>query len=375
MSFSAPIWLAALGLIPLAIAASIAARRRTKRYAVRFPAITTLQLAAAGAGSSWRRRLPPAFALAAIAALALALARPHVSYSAAVNQASIMLVTDHSGSMAANDVKPTRLVAAEQAADTFINRLPSSVLVGAIAFSDAPDAVQSPQANHAVAQAIIDGQVANGATATGDALALALQLLRGSDPKHPPSAIVLLSDGAANAGVNVTTVAEEAAREKIPIDTVALGTPNGVLQSPDPFTAPVAVPPDPQLMQQIAQLSGGRSFNAQSADAAQLDLQAARRPARERHAQARGHGRVRHRRPGVPAAGGSGLDPLVGSASLDLDHVQQQRGDDRDDQHDHRGREMQQAVALAAEVRWRVGRVAHHERRTARGHRVVTFQP
>jgi Ca-activated chloride channel homolog len=266
MSFSAPLWLAALALIPLAIAASIAARRRARRYAVRFPALPTLQAAAAGAGGSWRRRLPPAFALAAIAALALALARPHVSYSAAVNQGSIMLVTDHSGSMAATDVKPTRLAAAEQAADTFINRLPSNVLVGAIAFSDSPDAVQSPQANHAAARAIIDEQSPNGATATGDALQLALQLLRGADPKHPPSAIVLLSDGAANSGVDVSTVAREAARDKIPIDTVALGTPDGVLQNPDPFGSPVAVPPDPQLMQEIAHLSGGRSFNAQSAD-------------------------------------------------------------------------------------------------------------
>jgi Ca-activated chloride channel family protein len=77
---------------------------------------------------------------------------------------------------------------------------------------------------------------------------------------------VLLSDGAANAGIDVTTVAREAAQEKIPIDTVALGTPNGVLPSPDPYQPPTPVPPDPQLMQEIAQLSGGRSFNAQTAD-------------------------------------------------------------------------------------------------------------
>jgi Ca-activated chloride channel family protein len=265
MSFAAPVWLGALALIPIAMAASIAARRRAKRYAVRFPAVSTLQLAA-GAGGSWRRHLPTAFALAAIAALALALARPHVSYSAAVNEASVMLVTDHSGSMAATDVQPTRLAAAERAADTFIDRLPAKVLVGAVAFSDSPDAVQAPQANHAPARAIIDGQTANGATATGDALELALQLLRGANPKHPPSAIVLLSDGAANAGLDVSTVAREAARDKIPIDTVALGTPNGVLASPDPLQPSVPVPPDPQLMQQIAELSGGRSFNAQSAD-------------------------------------------------------------------------------------------------------------
>jgi Ca-activated chloride channel family protein len=95
---------------------------------------------------------------------------------------------------------------------------------------------------------------------------LALQLLKGSNAKHPPSAVVLLSDGSANAGVDVSTVAREAARDKIPIDTVALGTPDGTLPSQVPFGPPIAVPPDPELMQQIAALSGGRSFNAESAD-------------------------------------------------------------------------------------------------------------
>jgi Ca-activated chloride channel family protein len=267
MSFASPIWLAALALVPLALGASRVARRRARRYAVRFPAVSTLQLAAGGGlGRSWRRRLPGAFALAAIAALALALARPEVSHSVPIGRASVMLVTDHSGSMAATDVQPTRLAAAERAADTFIDQLPASVLVGAVAFGSSPDGVQAPVANHAAARAIIDGQTAGGATATGDALQLALQLLHAGDPKHPPSAIVLLSDGAANAGVDVATVARQAAQDKVPIYTVALGTPGGTLQNPEPFAPPIAVPPDPQLMQEIAQLSGGRSFNAQTAD-------------------------------------------------------------------------------------------------------------
>jgi Ca-activated chloride channel homolog len=265
MSFASPLWLGALALIPIAIAAQVAARRRARRYAVRFTAVSTLRLAAAGA-SSWMRHLPAAFALAAIAALALALARPHVSYSAPVGQASVMLVTDHSGSMAATDVQPTRLAAAERAANTFIDQLPGNVLVGAVAFSDSPDAAQAPVANHDAPRAVINAQSASGSTATGDALQLALQLLRGADKKHPPSAIILLSDGAANAGIDVTTVAREAKQDKIPIDTVALGTPTGVLPSPDPFQPPQPVPPDPELMQEIAQLSGGRSFNAQTAD-------------------------------------------------------------------------------------------------------------
>jgi Ca-activated chloride channel family protein len=263
MSFASPLWLAALAVVPIVAAGSVAARRRARRYAVRFPAVSTLRLAAGG-GRSWRRHLPAAFALAALTVLALALARPRVTYSAPVDKASVMLVTDHSGSMAATDVQPTRLAAAERAANTFIDQLPPSALVGAIAFSSSPDAVQGPSANHALARAIIDGQIANGATATGDALELALELLHGADAKHPPSAIVLLSDGAANAGIDVTTVARQAAGDRIPIDTVALGTPDGAL--PNPFGAPVPVPPDPQLMQEIAQLSGGRFFDAQDAD-------------------------------------------------------------------------------------------------------------
>ena len=265
MTFAAPLWLAALALVPLAVAASVAARRRARRYAVRFSAISTVRLAV-GRGTSWQRHLPAALALAAMAALALALARPHVTYGAAVNQASVMLVTDHSGSMASTDVQPTRLAAAERAANTFIDELPSAARVGAIAFSTTPDAVQAPVTNHSAARAIIDAQVANGSTATGTALALALQLLHGANPKHPPAAIVLLSDGAANAGENVLTVAAEARQERIHIYTVALGTPGGTLPNPFPFEPPIAVPPDPQLMRQIAQLSGGRAFDAQSAD-------------------------------------------------------------------------------------------------------------
>ena len=265
MTFASPLWLFGLLLLPLAILAARRARRRARRYAVRFPAVSTVQLAI-DPGSSWQRILPPAFALAAIAALAFALARPHVSYSAAVGEASVMLVTDHSGSMASTDVAPTRLAAAERAANTFIDQLPSSVRVGAVAFGSSPDGVQAPDTNHGSARSIIDQQVASGATDTGDALELALQLLRGGDKKHPPSAIVLLSDGDANTGVNVLTAARLAAQEKIPIYTVALGTPDGVLPYPGGIGPPIPVPPDPQLMAQIAQLSGGRTFNAQSSD-------------------------------------------------------------------------------------------------------------
>ncbi len=265
MTFSAPSWLAALAIVPAALAAYGFARRRARRYAVRFTAVPTLRQAAGITPSSWRRHLPASLALAAIAALVLALARPEQRYRVPIQEASMMLVTDHSGSMAATDVAPTRLTAAVRAANAFIDQLPSKVRVGAVAFSTYTDAVQGPVTDHAAARAVINAQSANGATATGDALELALQLLRGAF-KHPPSAIVLLSDGAANAGANPVTVARQAAQERIPIYTVALGTPNGVLMNPDPQGLPEPVPPDPQLMDQIARTSGGRAFDAQSAD-------------------------------------------------------------------------------------------------------------
>jgi Ca-activated chloride channel family protein len=265
MSFGAPLWLFALLLVPLALAAYILSRRRSRRYAVRFPAVATLREAIAPA-AAWPRYLFTACALAAIALLALALARPRVTHRVAVSEARMMLVLDHSGSMAASDVQPTRLAAAQAAANTFIDQLPSTVWVGAIGFGSSPDSAQQPVADHGVARALINGQQAGGGTDTGDALALALQLLHAASAKHPPSAIVLLSDGAANAGPDAVTVAQQAKRDRVPIYTVALGTPNGVLANPDPYAPPISVPPDPQLMAAIAQASGARTFNAQTAD-------------------------------------------------------------------------------------------------------------
>jgi Ca-activated chloride channel family protein len=265
MSFSSPLWLLAAALVPVALLIYARARRRDKSYVVRFTAVPTVALASAD-GRAWQRHLPAAFAVAAIAALAFALARPHLSYSAAANEASVMLVIDHSGSMSSTDVAPTRLQAVQRAANTFIDQLPTGAKVGVIGFGTSPDIVQQPSVNHNAARTAVSAETANGSTATGNALALALQLLRGTDPKHPPSAIVLLSDGAANAGLNPVTEAQQAKQDRIPIFTVALGTPGGTLANPDPFGPPVPVPPDPQLMRQIAAASGAQSYDVQNAD-------------------------------------------------------------------------------------------------------------
>jgi Ca-activated chloride channel family protein len=263
MSFADPLWLLALALIPLVIVLQLLLRRRARRYAVRFTAVATLR-EAVELGGSWRRWLPAALLLAALGVGVAALARPQVTRRVPIRDGSLMLVIDHSGSMVSDDVKPSRLAAAIRAANKFIDQVPSSIKLGAIGFSNAPDAVQRPVVAHAAARSLIDTQQAGGGTATGPALQLALQLLGAGSTHHPPEAIVLLSDGAANLGVNPVTVAAQAHQDHVPIYTVALGTPNGVI-TVNPFTPPVAVPPDPQLMQQIARTSGGRSFDAQTA--------------------------------------------------------------------------------------------------------------
>jgi Ca-activated chloride channel homolog len=267
VSFATPTWLLALALVPLALLAYQASRRRGSRYAVRYTAVPALKLAA-GSVPAWRRHLPAALALAALAALVLALAKPQKTVAVPVERASIMLVTDHSRSMSATDVEPDRLSAAQRAARTFLNTLPSQVRVGAVAFSDTPDAVQAPSSDHDDARRIVDGQVADGATATGAALEVAIDALKNDkqNGKRPPSAIVLLSDGKTTVPPDPVPVARTAGQLKIPIYTVALGTRDATVPNPNPFGTPLLVAPDPQTLRQIAQVSGGKAFTAEDSD-------------------------------------------------------------------------------------------------------------
>ncbi|MGI8801171.1 MAG: VWA domain-containing protein [Solirubrobacteraceae bacterium] len=262
MSFASPLWLLGLVLVPLALAAYLASRRRARRYAIRFTAVPALRMAA-DTGFPWRRHLPTAVLLAALAALVLTLAHPQREVRIAVGRASIVLVLDHSGSMNATDVQPNRLIAAQRAADTFIDKIPAQVRIGVVAFSSAPDSAQAPSLDHAAARRTVDAQLAFGATATGDALALALQLLK-QGPKLP-SAIVLLSDGTANSGQDPLTVAGDAASQKVPIFTVALGTQNAVIPNPSIGGPPLAATPDPELMAAIAKAAHGQTFTAETA--------------------------------------------------------------------------------------------------------------
>ncbi|MGI9081038.1 MAG: VWA domain-containing protein [Thermoleophilaceae bacterium] len=263
MSFGAPGFLLGLLLVPLALAAYIVARGRARRYAVRFTAAPALKLSA-GQVAPWRRHVPAAAALAALAVLALALAKPQRTVAVPAERASLMLVTDHSRSMLATDVEPDRLTASKRAARIFLDQLPDRFRVGVVSFSDVPDAVQAPSREHGTAAAVIDGQVADGATATGDALQSALEALviDRRNAKRRPAAIILLSDGKTTIGRDPVEVAREARRLRIPISTVSLGTSAATVPSPD-FGPRLPAIPDPETLERIAKASGGRAFSAE----------------------------------------------------------------------------------------------------------------
>lgn len=263
MSFGSPLGLLALLAVPLILLAANASRARARRTAIRFPAAASL--ARAGAGPDWGRHGAMALALLSVCALAFALAKPQHTVRVPVEQASIVLVTDHSGSMAADDVSPTRLGAAQRAAQTFIDQLPGEVKVGAVGFSASPDMVQAPSTNHDASRALIDSQEADGGTATGDALLSALNLLA-TTPRHPPAAVVLLSDGATTAGSDPIAAAQRAKELRVPVYTVALGSPGATVPNPDPFGAPLSAAPDPATLREISRVTGGRAFAVDDAD-------------------------------------------------------------------------------------------------------------
>jgi Ca-activated chloride channel family protein len=264
VSFASPVFLFGLLLVPLLIVAQSVSRRRARRYAVRFTAVPALKVAAATSGRRWVRHLPATLLLAALASLVFAVAKPQRTVAVPVERGSIMLVTDHSRSMQATDVAPDRLRAAQAAAHRFLSQVPSAVRVGVVAFSSAPDAVQSPSSDHSQAQRVIDLQVADGATASGDALQVALDTLTSDrqNGKRPPAAIVLLSDGKTTTGRDPVPVARTAGTLHIPIYTVALGTADATVPNPG-FGPPLPVPPDPQTLAEISRVSGGQAFTAE----------------------------------------------------------------------------------------------------------------
>jgi Ca-activated chloride channel family protein len=271
MRFGSPWLLLGLLLLGAVLAAYVYAGRRKSQYAVAF---TNLEVLASVLETtrSWRRHVPIALFLAALAALLMGVARPNMLRDVDRPVATVVLVIDVSGSMFAEDVKPTRLEAAQKVVHDFVERLPDSYRVGVVAFSQTAELVAPVSEEHEVATESLSYLFPQRGTAIGDAIARAVQVGRDATAAAPRDeraiSIVLLSDGTQTEGVlGPLEGAARAKSFKIPVFTVALGTPQGVIvRERFGFTRTIPVPPDPITLREIATMTGGKFFNAASAD-------------------------------------------------------------------------------------------------------------
>jgi Ca-activated chloride channel homolog len=263
MSFESPLLLLALLLLPAGALLYGAHSRRAKRAAGAF-APAPLLPSVAPRRPGWRRHAPFALYALAVAGLVVALARPEITVAVPDERASIILATDTSGSMQATDVPPSRLIAAREAGVEFLEDVPEEVRVGSVIFNHAIQSMEPPTSDRAAVRAALDRLRPSGGTATGEALAGALGMVAtGRAGGGAPAAIVLLSDGASTHGREPLAVADEAARRRIPIYTVALGTDAGTIRLETPAgTRSRAVPPDRDTLRRLAASSGGRYFEA-----------------------------------------------------------------------------------------------------------------
>jgi len=295
VSFQSPWLLLALLVVPLVVAYALWLDRRRARYAVAFTNLDVLAQVASPRRRPWRW-LPLALFLLALIAASTALARPKAKVHVPSDKATVVLLVDVSGSMRANDVKPTRLGAAQAAMDTFADHVPKGVRLGLVTFSSNPDLLVIPTTDRAVLHEGIDLLVPEAGTAIGDGLAMAVRVAKtslggakkGKDGKVP-AAIVLLSDGAQTRGVLTPLQGADRARSAgIRVYTVALGTKNGTLGfGGGPFGGyglgggfgggggfgnggrRFPVRPDPVTLAAIARETDGAAYTASSASKVQ----------------------------------------------------------------------------------------------------------
>jgi Ca-activated chloride channel homolog len=304
MSLLWPGFLYLLLLIPLIVAVYILLLRRRRRFAVRYSSLSLVREAAKG--QSWlRRHLPFILFLFALTSLVFALGRPVATVLVPSNKATVILAIDVSRSMCSTDIPPNRLEAAKDAALAFVRNQRSGRQVGIVAFAGFAELIQPPTTDvDALESAIINLTTAR-RTAIGSAILRSLDaiaeidnrvapsdLSSSSDQPTPPPAsadefvphiIVLLTDGASNAGPLPITAAQQAVERHVRVYTIGFGTTNN--SSPmncgdqfpeDPFGGGSGFGPqfggggfrreiDEETLTQIAELTGGKYYLANTA--------------------------------------------------------------------------------------------------------------
>lgn len=289
IGFVWPLALLSLVLIPLLVALYVWAQYRRPKYAARF---TNLDLLAnvVDRSPNWRRHVPAVLGLLALTGLLVSLARPEWERKVPKEQATVVLVTDISGSMNATDVEPTRMDAAKEAGHQLVEELPEGFRIALVTFSAGVRTVVAPTTDKPIVDAAIDSLSPIGGTAMGDGIVegIAASELNpegpdarvaptptaggqqpGDEAEDSPVIMVLLSDGANTLGqTDPMDAATQAAEKGIPIFAIALGTQEGVATVIDNTgrTRQVRVPPDEDTLREIADVTEGRFFSAPSAE-------------------------------------------------------------------------------------------------------------
>lgn len=265
MSFLDPsrLWLL---LLPAAGGVGLVwASHRRRRYTLRFSDLSLVDEVAPHR-PGWRRVVPPAAFLLGLVAVVVALARPVMAVRVPLEAATVILAVDVSLSMEADDVPPSRIDAAKEAAGRFLDLAPAGLRVGVVSFSGVAAPVLPPTADREAARQVVASLTLGEGTAIGEAIFVALDLIAAERARlgdDTPAAIVVLSDGETTMGRSELDAAADAAAAGIPVSTIAFGTDRGSIVF-EGETVPVPV--NDASLRAVAERTGGQAFDAATAE-------------------------------------------------------------------------------------------------------------
>ncbi|CAN5150339.1 VWA domain-containing protein [soil metagenome] len=270
--FAAPLALLLL-VVPIALAIAYLWRQRTRsEYAVQFTNLDLLDEVAPDS-PGWRRHVPAIAMLLVISFLVIGIARPTRDVEVPVEASTVVLAFDVSISMDATDVPPTRLAAAQEAAQRFLDQVPPTVRVGLVSFAETAETVVTPTSDHQAVRTGIDQLGLRPGTAIGEAIITsvglitadlaALQAQSGEDEPNPGT-VVVMSDGDTNSGRPNSVGVGVANEAGIAVSTISFGTRQGTITFQGQV---IPVPSNPRAMRRIADDTGGQFFDAVTAEA------------------------------------------------------------------------------------------------------------
>jgi Ca-activated chloride channel family protein len=266
--FDSSQWLWLLLGVFLLAAVYVALQLRRRRYVARF-SNAGLLASIAPKRPGWRRHLTFALLLLALTVLSVGVARPTAAVRVPREEATVMLALDVSLSMQATDVLPTRIDAAKKAALKFADLLPPKINLGLVAFAKSAEVKVPPTIDRDSFKAAVNALELRESTAIGDAVEACLDAIRtfsaattAKGSKPPPAQIVLLSDGTSNSGKKPLDAAQDAVKQKVPVATIAFGTPSGTVDLPGEGVQPV--PADRTTLHRLADATHGSFHTAVS---------------------------------------------------------------------------------------------------------------